>query len=255
MSELGEVRRPLFAIAAFALLLVVLVELGSGLLTGGGPAGTVASLATGVPGVEPDMLEGVDAESPPGNGIGYLVLVDGFLLFSIAMLGVSFLASQRLYGRLQGIVTLVVSFGWLMWSLVMALAAFVLLMVMVGLFVSAPFGTIAYLAIWGYFPKGQAATVLGLLLFLKLVFLGFLFFAQPKFLKIVALMIHVALSFVLQLVLGLVQGLLPFVVVSIGDQLLALVIAIVAVIGSVFALVTSIPAVVNAVRASASRKQ
>ncbi len=255
MSPLGEVRRPLFAIAAFALLLVVLVELGSGLAIGGGPAGPVATMATGVPGVEPDMLEGVDADSPPGNGIGYLVLVDGFLLFSVGMLGLSFLASQRLYGRIQGIVTLVVSFLWLMWSLVMALAAFVLLMVMVGLFVAAPFGTIAYLAIWGSFPKGEAAAVLGLLLFLKLVFLGFLVFSQQKFLKIVALMIHVALSFVLQLVLGLVQGLLPFVVVSIGDQLIALVIAIVAIIGSVFALISSIPAVVNSIRVSKSPKQ
>ncbi len=255
MSALGEVRRPLFAIAAFALLLVVLVELGSGLAIGGGSAGPVGSLAAGVPGVEPDMIEGVDAESPPGNGIGYLVLVDGFLLFSIGMLGLSFIASQRLYGRIQGIVTLVVSFLWLLWSLVMALAAFVLLMVMVGLFVSAPFGTIAYLAIWGFFPKGEAATVLGLLLFLKLVFLGFLVFSQQKFLKIVALMIHVALSFVLQLVLGLVHGLLPFVVVSIGDQLIALVVAIVAIVGSVFALISSLPAVVNSIRVSKSPKQ
>lgn len=252
---LGEVRRPLFLIAAFALLLVVLVELGSGLVVGGGSAGPVGPMAAGVPGVAPDMIDGVDAESPPGNGIGYLVLVDGFLLFSVAMLGLSFLLSQRLYGRIQGIVTLVVSVLWLLWSLVMALAAFVLLMVMIGLFVAVPFGTIAYLAIWGFFPRGDAATVLGLLLFLKLVFLGFLVFSQQKFLRITALMIHIALSFVLQLVLGLVQGLLPFVVVSIGDQLMALVVAVVAIVGSLVSLVSSLPAVVNAVRVSASRRQ
>ncbi len=255
MSALGEVRRPLFLLAALALLLAVLVEAGSGLAVGGGPAGPVGALAGGVPGVEPDMVEGVAADSPPGNGIGYLVLVDGFLLFSVLMLGFSELVSQRLYGRVQGIVTLVVSLLWLLWSLVMALAAFVLLMVMVGLFVAAPFGTIAYLAIWGSFPRGEAAAVLGLLLFLKLVFLGFLVFSQQKFLKVVALMIHVAVSFGLQLVLGLVHGLLPFVVVSIGDQLLALVTAIVAAVGSVFALVSSVPAVVNAVRVSKSRTQ
>lgn len=255
MSVLGEVRRPLFFLAAFALLLVVLVEAGSGLAIGGGSAGPVGPLTAGVPGVEPDMIEGVDADSPPGNGIGYLVLVDGFLLFSIIMLGLSFLVSQRLYGRIQGIVTLVMSFLWLIWSLVMALAAFVLLMVMIGLFVATPFGTIAYLAIWGFFPKGEAAAVLGLLLFLKLVFLGFLVFSQQKFLKIVALMIHVALSFVLQLVLGLVQGFLPSVLVSIGDQLIALIIAIVAIIGSLFALISSLPAMINAIRVSKSPTQ
>lgn len=126
---------------------------------------------------------------------------------------------------------------------------------MIGLFVAAPFGTIAYLAIWGFFPTGESATVLGLLLFLKLVFLGFLVFAQQRFLKIVALMIHIALSFVLQLLLGLIQGFLPFVLVSIGDQLWALVIAIVALIGTLVSLVSSIPAVVNAVRVSFSRRQ
>jgi len=149
----------------------------------------------------------------------------------------------------------VFSFLWLIMAFVMALAAFIQLMVMIGLFVAAPFGTIAYLAIWGFFPTGESATVLGLLLFLKLVFLGLLVFAQQRFLKIVALMIHIALSFVLQLLLGLIQGFLPFVLVSIGDQLWALVIAIVALIGTLVSLVSSIPAVVNAVRVSFSRRQ
>lgn len=255
MSLFGEVRRPLFFLAVFAMLLVVLVEIGSAFTLGGGAAGPVGPLTAGVPDIEPDMIADVDGDTPPGAGIAYLVLVDGFLLFSLVMLGVSFLISQRLYGRIQGIITLVFSFLWLIMAFVMALAAFIQLMVMIGLFVAAPFGTIAYLAIWGFFPTGESATVLGLLLFLKLVFLGFLVFAQQRFLKIVALMIHIALSFVLQLLLGLIQGFLPFVLVSIGDQLWALVIAIVALIGTLVSLVSSIPAVVNAVRVSFSRRQ
>jgi hypothetical protein len=255
MPVLGEVRRPLFFLACFALLLVVLVETGSSLMLGGGSPGPVASAAAGIPGVEPDMVSGVDADSPPGNGIGYLALVDGYLLFSVVMLALSFLLSQRAYGRVQGIVTLVVSFLWIILSFVMALVAFVLLMVMFGLFVSVPFGTIAYLAIWGFFPVGKAAAVLGLLLFLKIVFVVLLVLAQQKFLKAVALMIHIATSVVLQLVLGIVQGWLPFIVVSLGDQLLALVFAIVSLVGAVWAFVWSIPAVVNALRVSLSRKQ
>ena len=255
MPVLGEVRRPLFFLALFALLLVVLVETGSSLALGGGTSGPIASLTAGIPDVEPDMLAGVDADSPPGNGIGYLALVDGYLLFSVIMLGLSFLLSQRLYGRIQGIVTLIVSFLWIIMSFVMALIAFVLLMVMFGLFVAVPFGTIAYLAVWGFFPVGKAAAVLGLLLFLKLVFVVLLVLAQQKFLKATALMIHIAMSFVLQLVLGIVQGWLPFIVVSLGDQLLALVFAIVSLIGAIWAFVWSVPAVVNAIRVSASRKQ
>ena len=255
MPVLAEVRRPLFFLACFALLLAVLVELGSGLVVGGGSAGPVAGLAAGIPGVEPDMVADVDAESPPGNGIGHLALIDGYLLFSVVMLGLSFVLSQRAYGRIQGIVTLIVSFCWIILSFIMALIAFVLLLVMFGLFVAVPFGTIAYLAVWGFFPVGQAATVLGLVLFLKLVFLVLLVLSQQKFLKAVALMIHIAVSFVLQLVLGIVQGWLPGIVVSLGDQLLALVFAIVSLVGAIWAFVWTIPAVVNAIRVSFSRTQ
>lgn len=251
----GEVRRPLFFLAVFALVLVVMVEVGAALTLGGGSAGPVAAAASGVPGVQPDMLAGVNGETPPGNGIGYLALVDGYLLFAVVMLGVSVLVSQRAYGRVQGIITLVFAFGWLIMTFFMALAAFVLLMVMVGLFLAAPFGTIAYIAIWGFFPTGQSAAILGLLLFLKLMFLGFLVFSQQRFLKVVALMIHIAVSFVMQLVLGLIHGFLPFILVSIGDQLWALVTAVVALVGTVVSLVSSIPAVVNALRVSFSREQ
>lgn len=252
---LGEVRRPFLFLAGFALLLVVLVEVGAGPSLGGGVAGSIGDAAAGVPGVEPEMLEGVDTEVPRGNGIPYLVLVDGFLLFSVGMLIASVLVSQRAYGRVQGVITLVFSFLWLLMTLVMALAAFVLLMVMIGLFLAPPFGTIAYLAIWGYFPRGDSAVVLGLLLFLKLVFLGCLVLAQQRFLRVVPLMAHVAVSFLLQVLLGLVHGFLPSVVVSIGDQLWALVIAIVAAVGSIITLVASLPAVVNAARVSVSRRQ
>jgi len=255
MPPLGEVRRPLFFLACFALLLAVLVETGSSLALGGAAAGPVAAVAGGIPGIEPDMLLGVDAESPPGNGIGYLALIDGYLLFSVIMLGLSFLLSQRAYGRMQGIVTLIVSFCWIILSFIMALVAFVLLLVMFGLFVAVPFGTIAYLAIWGFFPVGQSAAVLGLLLFLKLVFVALLVLAQQKFLKAVALMIHIAVSFVLQLVLGIVQAWLPGIVVSLGDQLLALVFAIVSLLGAIWAFIWTIPAVVNAIRVSFSRTQ
>lgn len=252
---LGEVRKPFLLLAGFALMLVVLVELGSGPALGGGVAGSIGEAAAGVPGAEPEMLAGVTTEVPRGNGIRYLVLVDGFLLFSVVMLIGSVLVSQRVWGRVQGIITLVFSFLWLLLTVVMALVAFVLLMVMVGLFLSPPFGTIAYLAIWGWFPRGQSAVVLGLLLFLKLVFLGCLVLAQQRFLRVVPLMAHVAVSFLVQVVLGLVHGFLPLVVVSIGDQVWALVVAVVAVVGTVVTLVSSIPAVVYAARVSASRRQ
>lgn len=253
---LGEVRRPFFLLALFAMLLVVLVEVGAGPSLGGrGLAGPIVAAASGVPGVQPDMLADVTTEVPRGNGIGYLVLVDGFLLFAVAMVGAGVIVNQRAWGRVQGIITLVFSFLWLLMTLGMALAAFVQLLVKVGLFLAAPFGTIAYLAIWGYFPTGQTAVVLGLLLFLKLVFLVCLVLAHQRFLTVVPLVAHVATSFVLQLLLGLIVGWVPLVLASIGDQLWALVTAVVALVGTVVTLVASIPAVVNALRVSVSREQ
>lgn len=251
-AALAEVRRPLFFLACFALLLVVLVEVASPALVGGGSAGSVAGAAADVPGVQPGMVAGVDADSPPGNGIRYLALVDGYLLFSMLMLAASLLLSQRLYGRVQGIVTLLVSLGWIVLGVLAALAAFGLLMVMFGLLVSAPFGTIAYLATWGFFPVARAATVLGLLLFLKLVFLALLVASQQDFIKAKVLVVHVAASFGLQLALGIVHGWLPSVVVSLGDQAMALLFAIIAVGGAVWAFAFSIPAVLNAIRVSGS---
>ncbi|NLH69568.1 MAG: hypothetical protein GX454_05225 [Brooklawnia sp.] len=101
----------------------------------------------------------------------------------------------------------------------------------------------------------RAATVLGLLLFLKLAFLVLLVLAQQRFLKAIVLMVHIATSFVLQLVLGIVHGWLPFIVVSLGDQFMALVFAVVSLAGAIWAFVFSIPAVVNAIRVSVSRTQ
>lgn len=161
------------------------------------------------------------------------------------------MVSQRAYGRVQGVVTLVVSVIWLLLCLAMALAAFVQLIVMISLLLAPIFGTMAYVAIWGFFPTSRAAAVLGLLVLLKLVFVVCLVLAQQRFLQVKWLMAHIATSFVLQLGLGLVHGLLPRVVVSIGDQLVGLVIAVVALVGSLITLIFAIPAVVNAIRVSA----
>jgi hypothetical protein len=166
------------------------------------------------------------------------------------MLGLSLVVSLRVYGRVQGVVTLVVTFLWVLGALVTAFLAFAKLLLMVGLFVAVPFGTIAYLAIWGSFPTGQAAAILALLLLLKIVFGVLLVASQPKFLKVVGLMVLTAVSVLLQLILGFIHGFLPGPLVSIGDQLWALITVIVALVWALVMLIGSIPAIVNAIRVS-----
>jgi hypothetical protein len=248
----GDLRRPLFVAAVVVAAVVVLVELGMAGLVGGNPVGRVpVAVAVGA-GVDQGVAESAQlgASAPPGNGIAYLALLDGLLLFTLALLGTSLVISHRAYGRAQGVVTLVVSFLWVLAGLLTALLAFAQLLLMVGLFVAPPFGTLAYLAVWGFFPTGEAALVLGLLLALKIALVVLLVLAQQRFLQVKGLVALIVVSVALQLVLGLIHGFLPGPVVAIGDQLWALVTAVVAIVWALVMLIGAIPAVVNAVRVS-----
>lgn len=153
---------------------------------------------------------------------------------------------------MQGIMTLVVAFLWIIAGFVLALAVFVKVLLMIGLFVAPPFGTIAYLVVWGWFPDGQAAALLAVLLFLKLVLAGLPVAAQQRFPRVKDLMILLPLSVILQVVLGLIHGILPRMVVSSGDELWAVVTAIVALIWVVIMVIIAIPAIINAIRVTDS---
>lgn len=247
--------RPLFWLALLAAGLVLIVELAVAGGIGGVDAGALTPATAGVEQVSPAALAQVRATTPPGSAIRALAFVDGLVLFALGVIWAGSVVSQRAYARVQGVVTLVVALLWILGGLVAFVLAFVQLLVMVGLFVAAPFGTIAYLAVWGFFPVAQAQTVLGLLLLLKLVMVGLLAGAQPKFLTIKGLMVLIGLSVLLQLVLGILYGWLPRVVVSIADQLWAVVSIVVALIWAVVMLVTAIPAVLRAARVSTARSQ
>jgi hypothetical protein len=95
--------------------------------------------------------------------------------------------------------------------------------------------------------------VLSLLMFLKIVFAIMLVLAQPRFLQNKGLVALVITSLVANLVLAFLQGLVPIILVSIVDELAAIVFAIVAIIWGIILLIGSIPAIVKAVRVSVSR--
>ncbi len=254
MPAAGDLRRPFFVVAVLMVVLIVLAEVGLSFWLGNnGARGSAAdgAMDLGVPpGVAAASTEG--SSEPPGAGIGFLALMDGLLLFTLLMLGLSLIVPLRTYGRVQGVVTLIVSLLWMLMCVLLVLPAVVKLLLMIGLFVAAPFGTLAYLAIWGGFPTGAAAAVLALILVLKVGFGVSLVLSQPRFLRVKGLVILVALSVVLQLVLGLIHGFLPGPVVAIGDQFWAIIIGIVALIWALIMLIGSIPAIVNAIRVSGS---
>ena len=252
MTVEGGLRRPFFIIALALMVLVIMVELGAALIAAGSvQPGTATANGLGMP-------AGVAVESGSGRadslgaGVGSLALLDGLLLFTLLLLGASLVMPLRLYGRIQGLVTLIVCALWILLCFLTILQAVVKLFLMIALFVAMPFGTIAYMALWGSFPIHRAALVLGLLLLLKIAVGVLLILAQPRFLRIKGLVVLVVLSVLLQLVLGIIHGFLPGPVVSIGDQFWAIVVGVVALIWALIMLIWSIPAIVNAIRVSAS---
>jgi len=192
------------------------------------------------------LQSGVDR---PGIGITALAGLDFIFLYSLALIGLDFLpVVPAVFSRVQGIVTLVLCLLALLGSIVLAWVTFSLLMTMVSLLLAAPFGTIAYLAIWGLFDTQSAKVVLALTMTLKLAGVGLIFFASMSFLKNKGFMLLTACSLGLGFGLGLLHTIPPGFVVSITDALGALIITIVLIFWIVVLLIGAIFAVLRAIR-------
>ncbi|MFI7426326.1 hypothetical protein ACIBPB_05020 [Micromonospora sp. NPDC049836] len=247
---MGELRKPFLLLALLAVALVVGLELGAALLTGGGDAGAALRESAGRLDVELGEVGGVT--EPSGRGTGYLALIDVVALWTTGLFCLSLVLPERIQGRVQGVATLIFSIVLLIVSFVLLIVAFVELTVLVSLFLAAPFGTLAYLAVWGFFPVGEAAALLGLVLLLKLVWAGLLLLAQPRFLQNKGLVLLALTTLLCTVVLEFLHRLVPGILVSITDDLGALVFAVVAIVWALVLLIGSIPAIVKAVRTTAT---
>jgi hypothetical protein len=247
----SSLRTPFFVIALVFMTLAVLVELGSSHIIGGNGAGSSLQQQAAEQDVEIDGDIG-DVDEPPGRAISYLALVDGILLYTVLLMGLSLVIPERTHGRIQGVATLILSIVLIILAFILSLIAFIELLVMVALFLAVPFGTIAYLALWGFFPRGEAATVLSLLMLLKVAFIVFLVLAQQKFLQQKGLVALVLTSLVCMLIIGFLHGFVPLVVVSIVDTLSALIIGIIAIIWAIVLLIGAIPSIVSSIRLGAA---
>ena len=228
---LDTLRKIPFLIALICITLVVLLEIGSS-FSAFSLAGNTAN-ALGMPN--------------PGKAIPSMALLDGLVLYTTTLIGVALIVPERIEGRIQGFISLVVSFLLLLADIVMIIAAFILLLLMVTLLVSPIFGTIAYFALYGSFDTTGARTALSFLMTLKLVFAACLVFAHQRFLQNKGLVLIVLTSLVANIVVAFLQGLMPSFLVSPMDALAAIVIGILAAIWAVVFLVGAIISVVKAV--------
>jgi hypothetical protein len=192
------------------------------------------------------LTAGTLKPATPGIAIQYLAIMDGIIVYSIIWMALGLILPRGITGRTQGIVTLVVSILALIGTVVLAFAAFGLLMVMIALLLAVPFGTIAYFAEWGHFAVKAAAATLSLAMLLKILFCIFLVLAHQRFLQNKGLIVLVAVSLGLTWVTAFVQSFLPGFLVSIGDALVALVVAV---LGAVWLLLLAIGSLIATVKA------
>ena len=244
---MNELRKPFLLVAIILFALVVLVELGSSLIVGGGPADDDMRSQQD----KMDIAVTGEVDEPPGRAITYLALVDGILLYTVVLIGLSLLVPEKVLARAQGVLTLIGSIVLIILGIILVIIAFIELLVMVSLFFSFPFGTAAYLALWGFFPRGDAAVLLALLMFLKLAGCAFLVLAQQRFLQMKGLVVLVLTSLVCNIIVAFLHGLVPTILVSIFDNIAALVVGIIAIIWAVVLLVLSIPSIVAMIRLGA----
>jgi hypothetical protein len=227
---LDALRKPFF-IAAIALMAVaVLVELGSAaVLRDAGETAAAMDLPA------------------PGLGIPAIGLLDALLLYTVLVMGAALIVPERIQGRLQGLATLIFSIVLLVADVVLFGATFGVLVLMISLFLAPPFGTIAYLALWGGFDTGSAKVALGLTMFLKLAFAACLLLAQQRFVQNKGLVLLVILSILATFALGVLHGFVPGFLVSITDGIGAVVIAIVVAVLGVMFLIGAVMSVVKAI--------
>jgi hypothetical protein len=260
-----ELKRPAFIVGVVLIVVALLLEIGAtGLVSGAksvadkqvteGKAQAAAQvcppdktncLPADAPGETRSLAE--DRGKPPGLGIPYLALIDGVLVFTIGLMALALFVPGRVGGRVQGVVTLVFSIVLILASLLLTILAFVQLILMVTLLFAFPFGTIAYLAGWGFFATAAAKVVLGLIMLLKLGFVVCLVLAQPRFLQNKGLVLLVLTSLIATIIVSFLQGLVPSILVSITDALAAVIVGIIAIIWCIVLLIGSIPAIVRAV--------
>jgi len=242
-----RLKTPFFFVALAAMILVVILETGSSLLLGGHDvgaqlAGQSANLGVSVP---------AHPSSPPGLGINYLALVDGLVLFTLVLMAVGLVVPARIQGRVQGVATLIFSILLILAALILLFIAIAKLILMVTMLFAFPFGTIAYLIIWGSFPKGETTALLALIMFLKLVFGVFLLLAQPRFVQNKGLVLLSLTTWICNIVISFLHGIVPGFLVSITDAIAAIVFAIVAIIWAIVFLFGSIPGIVRALQVTA----
>ncbi len=261
---MDSLRTPFFIAALILIFLVVVLETGMrlpGVLISTPTPPTdfsnsqISSAYQGLSASDKAMVSQIgNGNRPPGLGVPTLALLDGILLFTIALMGAALLLPARLQGRVQGIATLIFSLLIVIIAFVQIFVTIALVLLMVALLLSIPFGTIIYLIIYGSFNRQGADIALSLLLLLKFGVAACLFFAQQRFLQNKGLVILILFSLLGNIIVSFLLGLVPIFLVSITDAIAAIIIDIIVIIWGCILFVSSLISIVKVLRIDRSLK-
>ena len=254
---LDGLRTPFFIASAVCCLLVVLIEAGAGvLLPVGQPSAAEVRSRIVEAGVDPPddaelratLKTREDKPPRPGYALSSLAMIDGLVLLTVGLMLLAMLIPDRVHGRIQGAITLILSLLSLVTGVIVIFVLIGLLLTMLGLFLAVPFGTIAYLAIWGFFDLGAANATSSVLLLLKVVAAACLVLAHQRFLQNKGLVLIVLTSLLASVIVSFLHGLVPSILVSIADVVAALIVLVLGCLWALFLLIGSLVSVFKALR-------
>ena len=218
-------KQPLAVIAVILLLLAAVVEAGSG-----------AASSLGI------------TSNPPGIAILALVAIDTALLLRFGLTTFGTLVSGSLQGKIDGLATAIAGILLVLFGIATALAAFAMLMMMLGLVLAMPFGTLIYMGLFGSFATGAASALLSVAMLLKLGAMAAFVVWNIHVLRSKSTVLLALTSLLLSGLVSLLHGLVPGFLVSITDAIAAIIIGVVCIVWGVVLAIFGVPAVFRAAR-------
>lgn len=249
-----RLRRLPFLLACLSLILSMGIEGGTGcLISHQAPgaerlAAAIAGKADPAPDVQQLSRDAAGRDPPKGLGTPALAVLDGLCLLTIGLFAASVVFPARIMGRVQAPIRLVIALSITLGGLKLLLSSIAQLLLMVGLLLATPFGTIVYIALWGFFDTAASTGLLSLVMLFKLVFVICLVAAHQSFLKGKMLVALIATSLLATLLVSFLHSLFPSFLVSITDAVGAIITAVLTLIWGLIVVIGSILPTIKSLR-------
>ena len=221
--NISSIRRYITFISWALIAIIVSIEVGSSL----GLLSLVVDFFKSLGGLDGN----VNSAESPGMGIMALAFIDGILLYSWSTIKAGSVIPEKILTPSMKIANIVFFFLMLMAAITTIFVAIALITVMVSLLLAIPFGTIVYMIKFASFPTGAAASTLAVLMSLKILFAISIVVGESRLFHDYRMFLLVlATSFVANIIIGFVHGIVPGFLVSITDAVGAIIVAIIALI-------------------------